>query len=156
MPKAASLWEWCSELPLCTITSHNIHNNFHCQKNGGTFLLGSSPITSSITASGVDLSGLGRWFRFCLQGCTGRSVRIISGYCPQKMEKAWLQTVYSQCQWHLESLGDYTCPCTAFLWDLSASLTLWQAAGASIIFMANVNEDIWKPTCATFCQSHSL
>jgi len=61
MPKGASLWEWfCSKHPLCTIASHNIHDNFHCWQFGGTFLLGSGPITSSITASGVDPSGLGR------------------------------------------------------------------------------------------------
>jgi len=147
MPKAASLWEWFhSELPLCTIASHNIHDNFHHWQFGGTFLLGSGPITSSITASRVDPSGLGRWSWFCLQGCTGHSIHIISGYHPWKMEKAWLQTVYSQHQWHLESLGGHTCPCNAFLHDLSASLILWKAARDSIIFMANVNGDIRKPT----------
>jgi len=143
MPKGTSLWEWfCSELPLRTITSHNIHDNFHHQKFGGTFLLGSGPITSSITASGMDPSGLGKWSWFCLQGHTGCSICIISGYHPWKTEKAWLQTVYSQYQQHLESLGDYTCPCVTFLWDLSASLTPWQAAGDSINFMADVNGDI--------------
>jgi len=64
--------------------------------------------------------------------------------------------VYSQHQWHLESLGDYTCPCVAFLWDLSASLTLWQAAGDSIIFMADVHSNIQKPSWTAFCQTHSL
>jgi len=44
------------QAPLYTITSHNIHDNFHCQQFGGTFILGSSPITSSIMSSGVDLS----------------------------------------------------------------------------------------------------
>jgi len=157
MPKGTSLWEWFrSELPLRTISSHNIHDNFHRRQFGGTFLLGSGPITSSITASGVDPSGLGRWSWFRLQGRTGRSIRIISGYRPRKTEKARLQTVYSQHQRHLESLGDYTCPCAAFLRDLSASLTPWQAAGDSIIFMADVNGDIRKPSWAAFCQTHSL
>ncbi len=96
MPKGASLWEWFqSELPLHTISSHNIHDNFHHWQFSGTFLLGSGPITSSITTSGVDPSGLGRWSWFCLQGCTGHSICIISGYCPQKTEKAWLQAVYT-------------------------------------------------------------
>jgi len=97
MPKSASLWEWFrSELPLRTIASHNLHDNFHRKQFGGTFLLATGPITSSITSSGVDPSGLGRWSWFRLQGRTGRSVRIICGYRPVTKEKSHLQSVYSQ------------------------------------------------------------
>jgi len=115
MPKSASLWEWFqSELPLRTIACHNIHDNFHQKQFGGTFLLGSGPITTNIMASGVDPSGLGRWSWFRLQGHTGRSVCIVCGYHPNKAKKASLQSVYSQQCHHLESLGDPTCPRAAF------------------------------------------
>jgi len=115
MAPAASLWEWFqSELPLQTIASHNIHDNFHHKQYGGTFLLGLGPITSSITSSGVDPSGLGRWSWFQLQGHAGCSVHIICGYCPVEKEKSHLQSVYSQQKCHLESLGDPLCPWLAF------------------------------------------
>jgi len=135
---------------------HNIHDNFHQKQFGGTFLLGSGPVTMNITSSGVDPSGLGCWSWLCLQGHIGRSIRIVCGYCPNEAKKASLQSVYSQQCHHLESLGDPTCPRAAFFRDLSASLATWQAAGNSIIFMANVNGDIWKTNFTAFCSAHSL
>jgi len=157
MPKSASLWEWFwSELPLCTIASHNIHDNLHQMKFGGTFLLGSDPVMTNITTSGIDPSGLGCWSWFHLQGHTGRSVCIVCGYCPNEAKKASLQSVYSQQRCHLESLGDPTCPRAAFFRDLSASLVTWQAAGDSIILMADINGDICKTDLTAFCSAHSL
>jgi len=120
------------------------------------FLLGSGPVMTNITASSVDPSGLGCWSWFRLQGHTGRSVHIVCGYHPNESKKASLQSVYSQQHRHLESLGDPTCPCDAFFWDLSTSLAPWQATGDSIIFMADVNGDIHKTDLTTFCSTHSL
>ena len=110
----------------------------------------------NITASGVDPSGLGCWSWFCLQGHTGCSVHIVCNYHPNKAKKASLQSVYSQQRHHLESLGDPTCPHAAFFQDLSASLATWQAAGNSIIFMADINGDIRKTDLTAFCSTHSL
>jgi len=36
------------------------------------------------------------------------------------------------------------------------ALLPWQAAGNSIIFMADVNGDICQPEIADFCSAHSL
>ena len=71
-------------------------------------------------------------------------------------EKSHLQSVYSQQKCHLKSLGDPLCPCLAFFWDLSAALLPWQAAGDSIIFMADVNGDICQPEIDDLCRAHSL
>jgi len=80
----------------------------------------------------------------------------VCGNRPNEAKKASLQSVYSQQRCHLESLGDPTCPRAAFFRDLSASLVTWQAAGDSIILMADINGDIRKSNLTAFCSAHSL
>jgi len=88
MPKSASLWKWFqSELPLSTIASHNIHHNFHQRQFCHMFLLGSGPVTTNITTSSVDPSGLGHWSWFRLQGHTGHSVALFVATTPMNLRK---------------------------------------------------------------------
>ncbi len=107
--------------------------------------MGLGPITSSITSSGVNPSGLGCWSWFCLQGHAICSVCIICGYCPVEKEKSHLQNIYSQQKHHLESLGNLLCPQLAFFHNLSVALLPWQANG-----------NICQPEISDFCRAHSL
>ncbi len=69
MPPAGRLYEWFrSPNPLWVIAGHNMHDDFGCKQFGGTFLLGNGEITTSISASGTNPSGLSRWVWFSLSG----------------------------------------------------------------------------------------
>jgi len=145
MPPSGQLYEWFrSHNPLRAVAGHNIHDDFGQRQFGGTFLLGNGEITSSISATGSDPSGLGRWVWFALSGRTGTTTRIISAYCPSDSPLTQTSSVRAQQCSYLLSQGDPCPPRTAFLCDLSLAISTWQADGDSIILMADMNGDIRK------------
>jgi len=143
MPPAGRLHEWFhSQNPLHVVAGHNIHDDFGQQQFGGTFLLGNGEITSSISATGSDPSGLGHWVWFALLGWTGTTTRIISAYHPSDSPLTQTSSVRAQQRSYLLSQGDPCQPRMAFLCDLGLALSTWQASGDSIILMADMNRDI--------------
>jgi len=157
MPYSGRLYEWFrSPNPLWAIAGHNTHDNFGCKQFGGTFLLGNGEITTSISASGTDPSGLGRWAWFSLLGHTGITTRIISAYRLSNSSLSQTSSVRSQQCSYLLSQGDTYPPHDAFLRDLGLAIAEWQAIGDQIILMADMNGDIWKPEISSFCTNLGL
>jgi len=157
MPYSGCLYEWfCSPNPLRAIAGHNMHDNFGCKQFGGTFLLGNGEITTSISASGTDPSGLGRWVWFSLSGHTGTTTHIISAYWLSNSSLSQTSSVRSQQRSYLLSQGDTCPPCDAFLWDLGLAIAEWQAISDQIILMADMNGDIRKPELSRFCTNLGL
>jgi len=135
---------------------HNIHDNFGQNQFGGTFLLGHGEITSSISATGSDPSGLGHWAWFALSGQTSITTQIISAYCPSKSFFNQTNGVQAQHCSYLLSQGDTCEPRLAFLRDLGFAISTWQAAGDNIILMADMNCDIWKEEITSFIANLGL
>jgi len=157
MPPAGRLYEWFhSPNPLHVITGHNIHDNFGQKQFGGTFLLGHEDITSSISATGSDPSGLGCWVWFALSGQTGITTRIISAYRPSESSYNHTNGVRAQHRSYLLSQGDTCKPRLAFLRDLGLAISTWQAAGDNIILMADMNHDIRKEEITSFIANLGL
>jgi len=151
MPPAGRLYEWfCSQKPLRAVAGHNIHDNFGQQQFGGTFLLGNGDITSPISATGSDPSGLGCWVWFSLSGQTGTTTWIISAYCPSNSSLTQTNSVQAQQCSYLLSQDDPCKPRMAFFHNLGLAISTWQADGDNIILMADMNSDIWKAEISSF------
>jgi len=118
--------------------------------------LGHGDITSSISATGSDPSGLGRWVWFALSGRTGTTTRIISAYRPSESSFNHTNSVRAQHRSYLLSQGDTCEPRLAFLRDLGLAIATWQAAGDSIILMADMNRDIRKEEISSFVTNLGL
>ncbi len=112
--------------------------------------MGNGEITSSISTTGSDPSGLGCWVWFALLGWTGTTTCIISAYPPSDSSLTQTSSVQAQQRSYLLSQEDPCQPRMAFLCDLSLAISTWQADGDSIILMADMNGDIQKeeiPSC---------
>jgi len=97
MTPAGRLHEWFrSPNPLQVITGHNIHDNFGQRQFGSTFLLGNGEITSSISATGSDPSGLGCCVWFALSCQTRITTCIISAYHPSNSSLTHTNSVQAQ------------------------------------------------------------
>jgi len=118
--------------------------------------LGNGEITSSISATGSDPSGLGHWVWFALSGWTGITTCIISAYRPSESSFAHISSVRAQQRSYLLSQGDPCEPRMAFLHDLSLAISTWQAVGDNIILMADMNCDIRKEEISSFVTNLGL
>jgi len=157
MPPAGRLHEWFrSQNPLRVVSGHNIHDNFGQRQFGGCFLLGNGEITTSISATGSDPSGLGRWVWFTLLGQTGTTTRLICAYRPSDSPLTQTSSVRAQQRSYLLSQGDSCQPRLAFLCDLHLAISTWQTAGDSIILMADMNRDIRKEEISSFAMDLGL
>jgi len=110
--KPASLWEWfCSELPLHSITNHNLHDNFHWHQLEvlSSWAWGAlPPVFQQIPLVWVNGPGLSP------RPCRPKHKNYL--WLPSLLcREIHLQTVYSQHKQHLESQDDYTCPHVTFL-----------------------------------------
>ncbi len=157
MPPSGQLYKWfCSHSPLQVISGHNTHDDFGQKQYGGTFLLGNGEITTSISHTGTDPSGLGCWSWFSLSGRTGTTTCIISAFCPSDSSLAQTNSVCSQHWSYLLSQGDSCPPQTTFLCNLGAAISTWQAAGNPIILMVDMNGNIHKAEITDFCTNLGL
>ena len=65
-----------------TIASNNVHKETGRRQFGGTATMAFNSIVATISGSGVDTSGLGRWSWIKIKGKLGKSTTIIAAYCP--------------------------------------------------------------------------
>jgi len=112
--------------------------------------LGNGEITSSISATGSDPSGLGCWVWFALSGWTGITTRIISAYRPSDSSRVQTNSVRAQHCSYLLSQDNPCPPRLAFFHDLGLAISTWQADGDNIILMADMNGDIRKAEISSF------
>ncbi len=118
--------------------------------------MGNGEITSSISATGSDPSGLGQWAWFALSGRTRITTCIISAYCPSNSSLSQTNSVQAQHRSYLLSQDDPCEPRMAFLHDLGLAISTWQAVGDNIILMADMNCDIWKEEISSFVTNLGL
>jgi exonuclease III len=93
--------------------------------HGGVAIIIRNNRANSVIDHGKDPSGLGRWVWVRLQGFSGRTVFILSGYRPVK--HASTRSVYGQHQDHFnhQSPVRLECPREAFIKDLIATISAY-------------------------------
>jgi len=101
-----------------------------------------------------DPIDLGHWCWVHLCGQHSHHIRIVSMYCPCKMDGA-----LSMYQQHLHTLGCLKCnicPKSAILDDLAKELISWQDAGDTVIIATDFNKDICSDVLQNFFAKFGL
>lgn len=146
MPFAGQLSQWFqSGEALRTVHGYNTHEAHLNERRqfGGTFGLAFGQVVSHITATGCDLTGLGRWSWFrCSSPNTPSSIRIVVAYRPVRQPRSQLLSTYMQHSRFLSSHRDFMCPRRAFFRDLAKEITTWQLEGDQILLAGDFNEPV--------------
>ena len=80
----------------CIITENNIHEKPKGSQYGGTATMAFNKITSTISGTGYDKTGLGRWSWIKFLGKAGVTRRVITEYCPCARNLNQPSTVHAQ------------------------------------------------------------
>jgi len=86
----------------------------------------------------------------------GTTTCIISAYHPSDSSLTQTSSIWTQQCSYLLSQEDPCQPRMAFLHDLGLAISTWQAAGDSIILMADMNCDIQKEEISSFATNLGL
>ena len=132
-----------SDRPLRMASGYNEHESLGPHQPGGTCSLAFDHLATTVTDTGNDESGLGRWSWVKVEGKAGHVTRIISAYRPCRNGNARsLQTVYAQQRRHWLSQHRHISPIKAFRDDLLAALQAWRETGERLILGIDANEDM--------------
>ena len=100
---------------------------------GGVGQFSFNTLAHCAISSGNDPTGLGRWVWTKFQGRNASTLRIITGYRPNRDRTNATSTVFSQHQHFLLAHDDDRDPKRAFLEDLGTCIQSWQALGDLIV-----------------------
>jgi hypothetical protein len=110
---------------------------------GGTACVALGKWTGRITTRITDVTGLGRWSGFQLQGKNMKSLIVLSAYRPTNSCDPSDRTCYSQ-QWRIlrgrNSNSNSPNPRQAFVDDLTKQIHKWKEQGTEIIIGIDANE----------------
>ena len=123
------------------VTANNSHECSGKRQFGGTAVMAFDYITSIVSASGYDATGLGRWSWLSIQGKYGKTTTIIAAYCPCKSKGGKPETVYMQHKRYLMSIDRDECLREAFRSNLSNFITSHQNKGEQMVLCIDLNED---------------
>ena len=90
-------------------TSHNIHERFSKNQQGGTCMVANEEVSQYVTSQGSDEEGLGRWSWMRLAG-SGAATRIITAYIPCVTRKKAITATIAQQKRYWRLQGEYQCP----------------------------------------------
>ena len=94
----------------CITTANNIHKSYGNSQYGGTATMAFNKITSTISGTGYNKTGLGRWSWIKFSGKDSVTTRIITAYCPCKGSLNQPTTVYAQQKRYFLSQEIECCP----------------------------------------------
>ncbi len=110
---------------------------------GGTCILAFGRLSSFVTDTGVDSTGLGRW-SWLYVGGGGNTMRILIAYQPGRPNNITCgRTVWDQHVCYFEARGEVRNPRILFQLDLLSLLCIWKAAGDEILLLGDFNEDVY-------------
>ena len=126
-----------------TSASYNTHENLGKSQRGDTCTIALEQPSYRATASGTDITGLGRWSWIEFSGRGGLRTRIVTGYRPCKMSAtSKLTTVYDQHRHYIQDRGININPRELFDRDLCNELELWIQQQIRIVLCLDDNEDV--------------
>ncbi len=100
-------------------------------------------ISSQVTSTGVDTTGLGRWC-WMLLGSGRKRTRIVMAYQPSNSGRSAGTTVKDQQARYFQSLGDACSPRSIFYEQLVAQLGIWKTSDNDIILLGDFNEHVYN------------
>ena len=106
-------------------TSHNVHERFSTNQQGGTCMMTNEHIGSFVTSQGSDEEGLGRWSWIKL---TGKQIttRVITAYMPCNTRKQAVHATMAQHRRYWKLQGNRQCPRKLLRNDLITKLKEWR------------------------------
>ena len=122
-------------------TSHNVHERFGINQQGGTCLAVNEMMGGFVTEQGVDEEVLGRWswIKF-----TGKTVitRIVVAYMPCSTRKQAVHATMAQHKRYWRLQGEKTCPRKLMRLALIGKLKEWRGLGEKLILLIDSNENM--------------
>jgi hypothetical protein len=131
------------EISCLAVLAHNVHKAKYAGRaqEGGTGTICFGKSTGSITKTGRDDEGMGRWSWIRLSKTNGHATRIVTTYNLCKNKNINSGTIYQQQrQYFITKKKDLTYPIILFQTQLIKQLKQWRAGGERIILFMDHNE----------------
>ena len=128
----------------CVFTANNIHGHYGNSQYGGTATMIFNELTLTISGTGYNKTGLGRWSWAKLSRKDRVTTRIVTAYCPNLGSLNQPSTVYAQQKRYFLSKNIDCCPREKFRSDLSSFITSCTNQNEQIILCIDLNEDTTK------------
>jgi len=127
-----------------SITSNNMLEEMGKCQRGGTCSFVVGQLSHRTSATGKDISGLGRWVWIEFQGKGEKRTRIYTAYrtTGQKPSNSKLTTVYDQQMRHIRRKSLNCTPRELFDRDIVTEIQLQQSRNIQVILMIDVNENV--------------
>jgi len=110
---------------------------------GGTCISAFGWLSSFVTDTSIDSTGLGRW-SWLYVGGGGKTTWILIAYQPVRPNNITCGgTVWDQHVHYFEARGEVRNPCIMFQLDLLSLLCVWKATGDEILLLGDFNEDMY-------------
>ena len=122
-------------------TSHNIHERFGKNQQGGTCMIANEEVAQYATTQGADEEDFGRWSWMRLAGAEA-ATRIITAYIPCTTRKKAISATIAQQKRYWRLQGEYQCSRKLLRRDLIAKMLEWREDGDKLILILDGNEDM--------------
>ena len=108
----------------------------------GTAIILREELTTCVTTSGVDSSGLGRWSWYLLEGEEGYQTRVVTTYIPCGSATSTTEKHYQQQTRYMMEKALKTNPREMSRDNLLVKLRKWRAGEDRMILMMDTNKDV--------------
>jgi hypothetical protein len=131
-----------------SIVAHNINERMLTNQYGGCAIMAMNTISAKVQDTGVDGTGLGRWWWICL-GSGPRKTQIVMAYQPSNSGRSSAgRTIKNQQSHYFCAQGNAPSPRTIFFEQLIAQLLLWKFIDNDIVLLGDLTRtftwDAWQ------------